>query len=728
VADNKIQVELEVTGNAERNLDRVSNSVENLEKTFKNGFSSAGASYEVFKGVLEAAAVEKFIGVAFDSAQKLFELFIVDGIKSATESEVALNRLNQSLALSGEYSKEASDDFVAFANEIERTTTFSDDQVLSAGALIESLGNLSEQGLKQATLAAANLAQQLGVDLETAARKLGVAAEGNVDSLKKYNIQIEEGETKAETFARAVEAINQKFGGSAVAATRTYAGSVAQMANSFDDLIKTTGEAVVQNNVVIGVYNEVNSILGELADAAGENKQSLKEFVGEGVILAIDATVGFAAALDGLYRVGSATFNSVRAAADLFGMGLVAAFGAPIALIDEFLAKLPGVGNQFGDLSKKIQNAANGLSADLEQSLNNVSNSVSNGPTAAFTQLEEKALRVREAAVSGMNALREGVSTTIEPINQARAAVDELTESERKLGEEGQKLAEAAAAKDPAEEFRVRSEALKVAREQDLITEQEYSAAIEAYRQESIQKQDDDTAKKIDKLRAANDALIADSQRLNQAEIDANNAKIKQLLAAENLSSQQRLAINKKFKDDSNKIDAERLSAATSSLNQLSVFQNAKTKEIATIGKAAAIASTTISTYEGATKAASALAGIPVIGPALATSAAALFISAGLARVAMISGVQLASGIDEVPGPTTRDHFPALLMGGERVVPTNTNKDLKAFLSDQGGTRELLIAIADKLDRLQNNVVVNIGSREIVNELNDAIASGRVLA
>src|SRR5690606_6868956 len=44
-------------------------------------------------------------------------------------------------------------------------------------------------------------------------------------------------------------------------------------------------------------------------------------------------------------------------------------------------------------------------------------------------------------------------------------------------------------------------------------------------------------------------------------------------------------------------------------------------------------------TYEGAQKAFTALAGIPVVGPALGTAAAAAAVAGGMARVAQIRGV-----------------------------------------------------------------------------------------
>jgi len=62
------------------------------------------------------------------------------------------------------------------------------------------------------------------------------------------------------------------------------------------------------------------------------------------------------------------------------------------------------------------------------------------------------------------------------------------------------------------------------------------------------------------------------------------------------------------------------------------------------IGKAAAIAETTINTYRSATAAYAALAGIPAVGPALGVVAAAAAVAAGLASVKKIMEVKVPGG------------------------------------------------------------------------------------
>lgn len=79
-----------------------------------------------------------------------------------------------------------------------------------------------------------------------------------------------------------------------------------------------------------------------------------------------------------------------------------------------------------------------------------------------------------------------------------------------------------------------------------------------------------------------------------------------------------------------------RFKSANDFFTQLAELQSSKSKTMSRIGKAAAIAQATIKTYESATSAYSAMAGIPYVGPALGAAAAAAAVAAGLANVQAI--------------------------------------------------------------------------------------------
>lgn len=100
------------------------------------------------------------------------------------------------------------------------------------------------------------------------------------------------------------------------------------------------------------------------------------------------------------------------------------------------------------------------------------------------------------------------------------------------------------------------------------------------------------------------------------------------------------------------------LSASADFFGNMAVLSQSGNKKLAAIGKAAAIAQATISTYDAANKAYAALAGIPIIGPGLGIAAASAAVVAGLANVANIAGVGFSGGgytgsggVNEYAGP-----------------------------------------------------------------------------
>lgn len=88
----------------------------------------------------------------------------------------------------------------------------------------------------------------------------------------------------------------------------------------------------------------------------------------------------------------------------------------------------------------------------------------------------------------------------------------------------------------------------------------------------------------------------------------------------------------------------ERKAILGKALSDLSVLMNTNSRKMFEIGKAAAISQTVLGTIESAQKSYSALAGIPIVGPALGAAAAAAAIAGGMARVSAIKNQSFGSG------------------------------------------------------------------------------------
>jgi len=140
------------------------------------------------------------------------------------------------------------------------------------------------------------------------------------------------------------------------------------------------------------------------------------------------------------------------------------------------------------------------------------------------------------------------------------------------------------------------------------------------------------------------------------------------------------LELSKQHSEALQAIEKARIEAIISKTSeffgQLSELQQSKSKSARNAGKGAAIIEATIATYTSATKAFNAMAGIPLVGPALGTAAAAAAITAGMANVQRIRGMAH-DGIDKVPATGTW-----LLEKGERVTTAKTSAKLDKTLEN----------------------------------------------
>jgi len=205
-------------------------------KSFSKGFNSS------MKKLLGTAS--KFAAIAGSIASALV---FKESIQAASRQEDAINKLNSALQISGKFSEQASQDLQNYASSLQQVTKFGDEAILETQALIQSLGNLSKNELKDATKASLDLAAALGIDLTAAATLVGKAAAGEVGSFSRYGVSIKKAETNAKTFANALDALESKFGGAAEKQVNTFSGATTQLSNTFGDLLEEIGFIITKS-------------------------------------------------------------------------------------------------------------------------------------------------------------------------------------------------------------------------------------------------------------------------------------------------------------------------------------------------------------------------------------------------------------------------------------------------------------------------------------------------
>ena len=189
----------------------------------------------------------------------------------------------------------------------------------------------------------------------------------------------------------------------------------------------------------------------------------------------------------------------------------------------------------------------------------------------------------------------------------------------------------------------------------------------------------------------ANDKLSAEQRA--QLRIDSDQA-------AENLEAKHQLNL-KKIDDTANK---GKMNALKSGLGQLSSLMNSENRKAFEVGKAAATANAVIKTYEAATGAYAALAGIPIVGPALGAIAAAAAVAAGLANVQAIQSTTFGS---KGAGAASGGGIPNV-GGGAAPVP---QQGFQPQQQQTGGTEVTIILQALDPESISNDTMRGIGEK-----------------
>ena len=209
---------------------------------------------------------------------------------------------------------------------------------------------------------------------------------------------------------------------------------------------------------------------------------------------------------------------------------------------------------------------------------------------------------------------------------------------------------------------------------------------------------DERRALEIEKVTEHYDKLIAEATRLGISTVNLEKAKTNAL----GKFNKEQAKVEVKFADMSAK---EKGKIATDGLNNLASILGEETAA----GKAAAIASATISTFQSAQSSYASLAPIPIIGPALGFAAAGAAVVSGFAQIKAITATKLPSlagksapsvsgGSPSAPSMGTAPQPPAFNVVGSSetnqlagAIGAQENKPVQAFVvsSDVSTAQEL---------------------------------------
>lgn len=579
MAENKTQVIQLVSSLDDTGFKKAQKEIADITKEQQKQEKQTEKNSASFAGM--ASAVGAVVAVAY-TAKKAFDFFASSVAAFAEEQRAGL-QLEGALRSTGKAAIFTADELKTMASEFQKFSTVGDETILQAEIMALRFEKLGRDDMPRLIKTALDMNAALGTDVVTAVTKLGRAIEDPIQGMTALT-------REGVIFDRAQQ-----------------------------DLIRTlveSGRAFEAQEIVLARIEKAfsGSTQADIESYAGQVKQlensfsDLQEIIGSWFIPSLTQ--------------GVSLLKEFVSAAQYFTQG------------DTNAKKYA----ETIDRIAQIQNQINNEQAELKRI----------GDVPFFSKgLKEHISELQEQLALQKAALAEIEKSTQLEIANAKAqrdqmqATDKATRAKRKAAEERARL---------AEEERKQTEATAKARYdvrvKGIDREMQYARDMaEANTQQELDQIYYRIKKELEIEQSRLDRMKSIAEEENTFTADQNTLYIAQYQYLE----EQKLAISAQYAERQksqlqslNAVDkwllTERAKNFQSTMQFISTLASSENSELAAIGKAAAITSATISTYEAANKA---LASAP---PPFSFALAAATIAAGLANVATIAGVKLAKG------------------------------------------------------------------------------------
>lgn len=350
-----------------RNLQIVLQARDEASRVIKNVGEQAGHLGTTIKDQLKNNVVA--LGGAFAATTGI----IATSIAAFSESENVVTQLNAAIAATGGVAGVTSEEVLKLSASLQQQSKFSDEAITSAQTLLIQYGDVGKEVFPAATRAILNLAQGMNIDLRAASQAVGLALSAPTEALGRLRRQgiifKDDVEEQIKTLAASgkqmeaqkiiLDALSGSFGGSALAASKTFSGQMAVLKNNVNDLQETIGKGLLV------ALNNLTGGLGGVNQAIININTFLQTH--QDILLGLVVALGVVAATFGILFVAA-----LVAVAGTAGI-VILAIGSLVAAV-AFLATV--IITNFGAISATITVAKDNLVLAFQEMVTNVVNTM----------------------------------------------------------------------------------------------------------------------------------------------------------------------------------------------------------------------------------------------------------------------------------------------------------------------------------------------------------------
>jgi hypothetical protein len=235
-------LEKDYTVDAKVDTSQVKKGVNSIKSSLKEVGSSITNTFAMFG--LAMGGVRQAVGMVKNTLGPL--------IAASNEQEAAVTSLNAALRNTGLNVESLSPKLQQYAAAIQKVTKYGDEAIISGTAMLQNIGDLSEDQLPAAQKAVVGLAARFNMDLKTAFELTGRAAKGQTQTLTRYGIVLDMTGTKEDQFNQLLEQgaegfqIAKEQASDGAGALQQYKNIVGDLQESLGDLLKIALVPVVK--------------------------------------------------------------------------------------------------------------------------------------------------------------------------------------------------------------------------------------------------------------------------------------------------------------------------------------------------------------------------------------------------------------------------------------------------------------------------------------------------
>lgn len=225
------------TAKYQKELEKANKKLSGFERRQKKSLANISKGFKVLGTAIAAVGIGRLLGKV---------------TRATAAQEQATAQLAQGLKSTGEAAGFNLQQLLDYATELQRVTTFGDEQLIEASAQLVTFTQLQGDEFKRTLELAGDLSTRFGTDLKSSVIQLGKALNdpiANLSALSRSGIQfskaqkdlikslIETGKA-AEAQRVILQELEVQFGGSARAARDTFGGALSGLSNAFGDLLE----------------------------------------------------------------------------------------------------------------------------------------------------------------------------------------------------------------------------------------------------------------------------------------------------------------------------------------------------------------------------------------------------------------------------------------------------------------------------------------------------------